>query len=728
MTKLKAEKLPNTSEGTPVETLCGLDLENRPNEDYVPEGFETVEAFLLDMREEYQADLDFDDDNRTAAYEDKEFAAGKHWDPAVLALREGLPCLTIDTIPQFTAQVVGDWREERNAVKVLPSEDGDKEVASVRGDLIRSIEMNSRANRVYDDAFESMIVCGDGSFRIAVEYSSDDVFDQDIFIRPISDSLATVWDRMSVDPTGRDARHVFVDDRLPQKEFDRQWPGVGPSMLNDRYIGDYRSLGWFENDQVRVTEYWRMLERERTLILFEDGSIHIFKDEDDINELVQRHGPPVRIRLAPVKYAQMHLVTANRILAGPYEYQLNRVPVIRMTGRVTDVGGNRVRKGMVRAMKDPARLRDFWRSINAELLGYAPKAVYVATESAVEGHEEEIRTAHKTRDPLLVLSDDAVIGQNFQRFDPVPMQTAILSEAQTNAQDMKDVTGIHDASLGIRSNEVSGKAIQARQHEGDIASYVYYDNGNEAILEGGDVINQLIGQIYDGTRIVRIIGEDEAPKFVKINDPADPESPNLAVGKYEVAMARGTSYATRRAYAADAMMQAVQVWPQLLSVAGDLVASAQDWPGAEKLSERLRKTIPPQFLSEAEREEGEGGIPPEMQEQMMEIQTKMQELERENESLKADKSIAEKKLLIEDYNAVTQRMRALSDNEVDANDQELKYMKVVMDANPVDIDSSMPIGPLTPPPAEAPAAPVEQSAPQPVPRPLAAPAGGPPPQ
>jgi hypothetical protein len=74
----------------------------------------------------------------------------------------------------------------------------------------------------------------------------------------------------------------------------------------------------------------------------------------------------------------------------------------------------------------------------------------------------------------------------------------------------------------LKSNETSGRAIQARQREGDVAALTYYDNGNAAVLEAGDVMNQLIGQIYDGTRIVRIIGDDEASRLVKINDPNGP--------------------------------------------------------------------------------------------------------------------------------------------------------------------------------------------------------------
>ena len=134
----------------------------QPKESYVPEGFDDVEEYLADMRETYELDLNFDNDNREAAIEDKKFAAGDQWDPYVLRQRTGLPVITLNTIPQFTAQLTGDWRENKNAVKVLPAENGDKNVADIRSDLIRSIETGERADRTYNNAFESMVQCGDG--------------------------------------------------------------------------------------------------------------------------------------------------------------------------------------------------------------------------------------------------------------------------------------------------------------------------------------------------------------------------------------------------------------------------------------------------------------------------------------------------------------------------------------------------------------------------------------
>jgi len=631
---------------------------------YVPEGFETAEEFIQDMRAQYQHDVDFDRINRYEAMDDLRFAAGEQWDPVVLLQRKNLPCLVINTIPQFTAQLVGDWRESQKAIKVVPSNDEDSDVASVREDLVRNIEMTSRADRSYDQAFESMIQCGDGAFKVAVEYARDTVFDQDICIQPVEDVMATVWDRFSVDPTGRDARRVFVDDRIPKDEFTRKWPQAagGSNLLEVDKIDRVTMAGWYDQESYRVTEYWRMIERQKTLALFESGKMYEIDDSVDINELIQKNGEVQKTRVVWCRYAQMHYCTGWCILAGPYEYRLNRLPIIRMSGRIVNIAGRRVRYGLVRFMKDPARLKNFWRSIAAEQLGYAPKAQWLATQSAIEGRQESFRRAHLTRDPLLIVNDEAIIGQNIQRIEPPAPQAAIFQEVQMNTQDMKDVSGIQDASLGIRSNETSGKAILNRQHEGDIASQTYYDNADASLLEAGDVINQLIPQIYDGTRVIRLIGKDESIKFQRINDPMDPHAIDLGAGMFDVALSTGTSYTTRRVEAAAAMMDAIQVWPQLMQIAGDLVVKAQDWPGAEELSERLQKTVPPQFLSPEQQKEN-GGPPPIPPEAVQQMQQMLQQLQQENTQLKLDKTIEFKKLEVESYNAETKRIAALNQDK-----------------------------------------------------------------
>lgn len=675
---IKQRKNGEKEEGTILDRLYH---EAVISKDYVPEGFDSAEDFLMDMRHQYDADVEADRDNRLEALEDKKFTAGEQWDPAVLRERENLPCLVINNIPQFTAQQVGDWIQSRKAIKVVPSNDEDTDVAVIRADLIRSIETQSRADRVYSNAFESLIQCGDGAFRVCVEYARDDVFDQDIYIKSIDDCLSVVWDRFSTDITGRDARRVFVNDRLPIEEFKAKYGSETPEsdLQDDTAIVGLEGTDWVDEESYQITEYWRLIERKRLMALFENGKMFILTD-DNYDELVEKNGQPVKTRISWVTYAQMHLCTGFEILDGPYEYQLNRLPIIRMSGRVTNVGGRRVRYGMVRWMKDAVRMKNYFRSVAAEQLGYAPKAKWMVTAAAVEGREDELREAHTKRDPLMIFNDEAVFGQNVLPVQPPGVEAALLNEAAVNTQDMKDVTGLHDASLGIRSNETSGRAIMARQREGDVANLQFHDNGNAAILECGDVVNQLLPQIYDGKRIVRRIGEDEQMKFQKINDPMDPDAIDMSVGKFDVALSTGVSYTTKRVEAAQAMMDAIQVWPQLMSVAGDLVAKAQDWPGAEKLAERLKKTIPPQFLEEGD--EGAVGMSPE---ELQQMQQALQQLQAQNMELTQNLKDKQKELEIDAYNAETQRIRALSDNQVDATETNYKGIEMILKAGK-DID------------------------------------------
>lgn len=572
-------------------------------ETYVPEGYKDVQAYLQDVIETFNGDAAYDRENREAALDDLKFVAGEQWDPLVKAsrLEQGRPCLTVNVLPTFIAQVIGDRRINSTTIKVRPKKDATQEAAEIRGGLIKSIEAYSRAERVYDSVCEDQVTCGIGNFRIDMDYAENDVFEQDIFVRHIANPLAVVWDMMSIDPTGKDANHCFVQDTMPRKLYEKAWPEHPcPGEIGDALTTVQVATGWFDKDIVRLTEHWRMIERERSLALMTDGDVKDITDLPEEQYADQLFKDPTtgkpRIRKAIVTYAQMHLVTSFAILEGPYELQLTRLPIIKVTGREVRVGDDRVRFSLVRFAKDPMRLKNYAESVTAETLSLAPKAQWAAPSDAVEGREEAFRNAHRDGDPLLIFNKNASAPPT--RVDPPswPQGWAMLS--QMNQQNIKDTTGLQDASLGMRSNEISGRAINARKQEGDVATVIYHDNLNSSILEGGDVINQLIPICYDTVRTIRVIGDDEKHKVLKINDPHDENSPDITSGKYDVSIETGPSYTTQRQESADAMMQAIQVAPQLMQVAGDLIVKAQDWPGATEIADRLHKTIPPQLLSD----------------------------------------------------------------------------------------------------------------------------------
>jgi len=598
----------------------------------IPEGYEDEAAFLKEARERFQEAVDADRENRDAALEDLEFLAGKQWDDSALTSRKGRPCLTINRLPQFVAQVVGDIRINRPAIRVRPAEDADKELAEIREGLIRAIERSSDAQGVYASAGQSQVGCGIGNYRISLKYASEDGFDRDIAIERIPNPFAVVWDPLLIEPTGRDARYCFVQDDWPRKAFEAQYPDDKPSDLDVPLL---QTRGWMTTDTVKVTEYWVIKTQPLKLALLEGGAV---VPEDKLPKGVK----PVQTRTARRKTACMYLITGHAILEGPFELPIDRVPIIRVPGWEINVGEKKVRFGLVRFAKDPQRLMNYWRSVSAEMLALAPKEKWLAHSSQVpDDREDDFRNAAKSDDPLLIYEGQP--GNPPTRTSPPQMPAAVLQEAALNSQDMKDVTGLHDASLGARSNETSGKAILARQKEGDVATYVYHDNLQAGIAEGGRVVNQLIPITFDTARTIRVVGEDETTKVQRINDPNHPESIDINQGKYDIVVEAGPSYSTKRVEAAESMMQFIQSVPAAAQFAGDLIAKAMDWPMADVLAERLKKTIPPQVL------QGEDGAqpppPPDpaaQQAQQMQMQAATLELQEKEAAVKQAQANAAK--------------------------------------------------------------------------------------
>lgn len=625
----------------------------------LPDGFADADAFLTNAREEYRVDAEADKVNRDAALDDLKFACdfrqgpgathGAQWDNEVVKERNGRPCLTNNVLPQYIGQIVGDNRINRPAIKVRPAEDADEDLAEVRAGIIRYIEAQSNAQWIYTTALQASATCGIGHFRVGLDYADNGSFLRDIRIKPIANPLSVIWDRLSVERTGKDAKRCFITDEIPRKEFDKQWPDAMPGGLGLDTEQEMLATGWLTQDMVRVCEYWRMEGEERTLAQMPDGSVEDITD--GLPEGVKKK--PKETRKVTRMKACMWLITGFSVLEGPFEVPIDRVPVFRCYGRLFFVGNVRAWFGLVRFMKDAQRLQNYADSVIAESLSTASKQHWLADDTAVEGREQKIREAHRSGDPLMVKN----AGGEMERIDPAPMPTGFFQWRQLLTQQLKDISGLHDASLGIQSNETSGKAIMARQREGDVATIEYHDNHSAAIAEAGRVINELIPVVYDTPRQIRIVGEDEAMSVVKVNDPKDPKSHDMSQGKFDIVVETGPSYSTKRVEAAESMIAFVQAVPAAGAVAGDLIAEAQDWPNADKFAERLKSMLPP----EAQEQKDPEDMTPEEQQAFKQQQQQQQEdaaTAKQLQELMAKLGLEEKKATIRKLNADAEKIEA----------------------------------------------------------------------
>jgi hypothetical protein len=588
------------------------------------------------------------------------------------------PCLTINKLPQHVHQVTNEQRMNRPGIKVIPVDDkADVDMAEVFNGVIRHIEYISDADVAYDTACENQVAYGEGYIRVLTEYCDEDTFDQDIKIGRIRNSFSVYMDPMIQDPTGADARWCFVTEDLTKAEYERMYPDSAPiSTLMSLGVGDQSISQWINENTIRIAEYFYVEYEKHTLNLY-PGNQTAFNGTPEDKAFRMMFGKPLRSREADRKKVKWCKINGYEILeerewAGAY------IPVVRVVGNEFEVDGRMYVSGLVRNAKDAQRMYNYWVSQEAEMLALAPKAPFIGYGGQFEGYEQQWKTANTNNWPYLEVNPDVTDGQGQvlplpARAQPPMASSGLLQAKAGAAEDIKSATGQYNASLGMTSNERSGKAILARQREGDIGTYHYVDNLARAIRHIGRQLVDLIPKIYDTERIARIIGEDGEPSTVKMNpmqeEPVkrivDQEGTliekiyNPGVGKYDVRVITGPGYATKRQEALESMAQLLQGNPQLWQVAGDLFVKNMDWPGAQDLAKRFKKTIDPKVLAD-EDDPALAAANQQMEAMAAEMENMFQMLQNVNQSMEArELQIKEFEAEVKAYGAETQRISAV---------------------------------------------------------------------
>jgi hypothetical protein len=616
--------------------------------------------------ERYHRWTEREQDNVDQAYEDLSFYAGDQWPADIVAERqtERRPVLTVNRLPQFVHQVTGDMRQMKPSIKVVPVDSrGDKETAETIAGLIRYVENRSDASAAYMTGADSQVVCGIGAWRVTTEYASESTFNQEIRIMGVDDAVGIAWDPDSSLPTREDAKWCIVPVDISREAFEDQYPD---SPVEDfENIDTKHCAGWFDKDFVRVAEYWLKKPIKRKLALMADGAIVDLTDKEP-KEIEEATRAAKRVEDRPGFKVCRYLITAAHILEES-EWPGLHIPIVPVLGEEIRIGTKIIRKGLVRDAKDPQRRYNFFITAQTETVALQPKAPFMATEKQVEKYQDIWRTANTKNHPFLVYTPDSMAPPPTRVQPPVSSQ-GIAEGIALAVEDMKGVIGIYDAGLGKQSNETSGKAIIARQREGDVATYLYPDNWIRAIKRTGTIIMDLLPHVYDTERKIRIMGEDGKVDLADINKPVgvveiDPETQepvetervmnDVTVGAYDVVLDSGPSYTTKREEAKESMTAFIQSAPDVAPVIMDLYAKSQDWPLADEIGERFESIAPPavqKLIARKKQEQGDAP-PPQEPDPAQQMQQAAMQVELEGKQLANEKTKVEIAALARDLQA-----------------------------------------------------------------------------
>lgn len=597
--------------------------------------------------------VEADKHNREDAIKDLEFLNGDQWPEAEKKRREisGRPALMINLLPKFVDQVTGEMLQNTPQIKVRPGDtSGDTNIAKIRQGLISAIEYDSNSKGIYSYGSKQMVACGYGAWRVLTRYMDSNPFQQEIYLEGIRNPFLVYFDPSAKDQNYADAKWGFVLEKIPTDEFKERYPRVViPTSLSDET--DIGQEHWFDGDTVTVAEYFVKTVEKVEMSQLSDGRVIESSEyakieseyDENISKLMEQtvSGAPrdsqmsikptvVKTRIAEKVIIKQWVLTSSGIIDGDVEGNTvagKYIPVILLKGKELNIEGKNYISSLIRHAKDPQKMVNYWNSTAAETIALAPKSPWIGTAKQFEGYENDYASANVENMPFLKYNADPEAGGPPQRVAPGNPPVAVFEQIRRGEENIKSVIGMFNADVGAPGSEQTGAAIIARQKPGDTGTYEFIENLNRAVLFTGKIINEMIPTIYDTERDVRVRNIDESETFVPVNTTVksavqslqgnpemfagmdinklvqtaqkggeDARFNDITMGKYDVILSTGPSYATQRQESSALLMQLAQAMPQQMAVAADLIVENMDFKSAEELARRLRLPLVQQGL------------------------------------------------------------------------------------------------------------------------------------
>lgn len=638
---------------------------------------------LKDARDKFQLGYDADEPQRKRDKEALRMYALEQWPSEIAKARDAQgasgsipatparPCIVVDRLRQPVAQVVNQERESDLAVELVAADDFggltkpiDPSEIELREGLIRRIQRESESASARTWAFLRAAITGRGYYAINTRYAKGKTFDQEIYCRRLFDQSGIVLDPAHEEPDGSDAKWGFIFTTMAYEDYKSEYPRAvdGPNKHLNCTDSDWTALcenvpGWFtqegEKKYVRVAEHWYTTYKSRTLCEMPDGSAQ-WKDE-----LPKDAPEPMSTRDEVTNTIKWCKMDGSQVLEqtdwlSPY------IPIIKIIGNeIPPHDQERRVDGMVnKSAIESQRGLNYMVSKLVEEIGLSAVAPLMVEEGTIEGYEQFWNQANTRAFPYLPWKSTNLEGQRAQApFRPdKSVAVAPLSAAiQMFVESIQTSTGPSDPQMGKPSRfSETWRGTRALIDQSQRGTSNYMDNLERSVRYEGRIMDSLLYPIYGRRpgRIARIVkGEGEAETVV-IGQPfmmqdngqgqqmpvpappgATPQQPGVRQyvltehAQFNVAVKVSKGFDTRRDEQSAALSEMLTASPELMTVVGDLFFGSQDWPGAKDSAERMKVMLDPKVLAMLQQKEGGAPpIPPQLQQQMQEMQQQLQQV------------------------------------------------------------------------------------------------------
>jgi len=571
----------------PAQTSQGSD-----NGDAAKKRAEENRATLERAKKGYTAASNHMHANFKAMAGDLEMVAGgeRQWDKKALQDRKlyKRPIVTSDRLAAPVKQVVGEVYKSRPSIRCAPADGAaSPQTAEALEGIIRSIEHASGTQTLYPMIVQSAAQCGLGHARLSLQWSKpanfktqDDVsraFETELRISLIPNQFAVLRDPEAKEPQQGDAKWCLVVSEMDQETFKETYPDAGAAGWAKFATWATLNNAWRVGSKITIAEWWeiKLEPAGRAVRLVETEAwfdptprwdeqvggyvaggwvepsgaelvlrIATPEDEADLQEALSKGFTVVQERELFEQRICMHLLGGESVLSGPFYWPGQRIPIFTCEGEVSHLGEERIVQGLIRRATSDQRRLNLALSSDLELTEMAPKNPFLVQDDMIADYEDEWVLA--AQQPAMYLRYKAgANGSKPERMAPISANTGPQSVAMNAIDGIKATSGFSDASLGQRSNETSGVAIDARDEQSDTGAYVYGANLSALLQAIGQEIINVAPIVMKDRQMVAILGEDDTPAILDMAR-MRAEGRALDIGKYQAICNQGVSYQTQR--------------------------------------------------------------------------------------------------------------------------------------------------------------------------------------
>ncbi|HSW70401.1 MAG TPA: portal protein, partial [Gammaproteobacteria bacterium] len=318
------------------------------------------------------------------------------------------------------------------------------------------------------------------------------------------------------------------------------------------------------------------------------------------------------------------------------EWPSRHLPIIFVDGDSYFIEGRQYTRSFIHEARDAQKCVNYFGSEIAAEVKNRRREQWLGTPDNISGYEQDWRNP-ELQMGILRAKPDPKTGQMPIKQAPWDLSPAIMQNFQRATQDIREILGFSETEA-LQGRDISGKARRERKLEGSMSAYVYFDNMNQAVEQGGRVVNDLLPYIIgEEERSMILSKKDGRTESITMNEQQKDGSiiNNIGLGDFDVEIDSGPSFAVQKEVSLEMFQQTLQAFPQAFPLIADLWAANLDIQWLPQIKERFKSLVHPEIIA---KEEGKQlpPKPPSPQEMMMkqEMQNRQQQLMERAEELK----------------------------------------------------------------------------------------------